>query len=526
MRRDTRHRCVRSAIRAQAILRAVALAALALLVGATSASAATDGKLRFVRNATSAFDSQLLAAQSNPALQTFWRQHYWRMRGYAPYFDNHTFDGSPAWTPPPTHFYRDLYAIYNNANGEQTISQHPDWVLRDTAGNRLYLQWACSGTSCTQYAADIGNPQFREHWINGAAARLAAGYDGIHIDDVNLAMKVSDGTGTFTRPIDPRTGAPMTDANWRRYVAEFTEEIRAAFPDAEIVHNTYWRSHSTSKTDPYTLRQLAAADTIEVERGFNDSGIVGGTGPYGYESYLAHMDWLHSRGLSIHYEPYGLDATSREFEVASYYLVKDLDDSITSHFQADPSNWSTVWDTDLGTPSGERYAWNGLFRRDFANGTVLVNQPGAPTRTVSLPGASEWRDLSGGPVTSVTLGARRGKLLFKTPAGTPPATPPPGDTVAPEPPTSGQVTIKPRRPRVRQGARIRLTGTAGSAESVDVSGRLQGQWHSLASDVEVIDGTFRLGLRANRPGRHWFRATAAGVGDSDPIRVRVKARVR
>jgi Hypothetical glycosyl hydrolase family 15 len=525
MRRDARNRCVH--IHAQAALRAFALAALALLLVATSASAATDGKLRFVRNATSAFDPQVVAAQTDPALQEFWRQHYWRMRGYAPFFDSRTFRGAPGWTPPPTHFYRDLYAIYNNANGEQTISQHPDWVLRDAAGNRLYIQWACSGTSCTQYAADIGNPAFRQHWIDGAAARLAAGYDGIHIDDVNLAMKVSDGSGTFTRPIDPRTGAAMTDANWRRYVAEFTEEVRAAFPDAEIVHNTYWRSHSTSKTDPYTLRELAAADTIEVERGFNDAGIVGGTGPYGYETYLAHMDWLHSRGLSIHYEPYGLDATSREFEVASYYLVKDLDDSITSHFQADPSNWSTVWDTDLGPPSGGRYVWNGLFRRDFANGTVLTNQPGAPTRTANLPAGSEWRDLSGAPVTSVTLGARRGKVLFKNTAGTPPPPPPPpGDTVTPETPAGGQVTIKPRKPRVREGARIVLTGTAGSAESVDVSGRLRGEWRSLASGIEVHDGTFRLGLRARRPGRHWFRATAAGVGDSDPIRVRVKARIR
>jgi hypothetical protein len=130
-------------------------------------------------------------------------------------------------------------------------------------------------------------------------------------------------------------------------------------------------------------------------------------------------------------------------------------------------------------------------------------------------------------MTSVTLAARRGKVLFNATAATPPAPPPPPKgTVTPETPTSGQVTIKPRRPRVRQGARIVLIGTAGTAESVDVSGRLRGEWRSISSDVEVIDGTFRLGLRASRPGRHWFRAAAAGVGDSEPIRVRVKARVR
>lgn len=474
-----------------------------------------------MRNATSAFDSNVVAAQTDPALQDFWREHYWRMRGYAPFFDSHTFKGSPAWTPPPTHFYRDLYAIYNNPNGEQTISQHPDWVLRDASGNRLYIQWACSGTSCTQYAADIGNPEFREYWINGAAARWAAGYDGIHIDDVNLSMKVSNGAGTFTRPIDRRTGAPMTDANWRRYIAEFTEEIRAAFPDAEIVHNTYWRNHSTAKTDPYVLRQLAAADTIELERGFNDAGIVGGTGLYGYETYLAHIDWLHSRGLSVHYEPYGLDVASREFEIASYFLVKDLDDSITSSFQADPSNWSPAWDTNLGAPSGGRYTWNGLFRRDFANGMVLVNQPGAATKSVSLPAGSAWRDLSGNTVTSVSLAARRGKVLLEVSAEEPPPPPPPTDTIPPTSGEGGNVTIKSKKPKVRQGARIVLTGTAATAESVEVSRRARGGWRSLG-DVEVVGRRFRVAMRARRSGRQWFRASATGAADSAAVRVLVR----
>ena len=396
-------------------------------------------------------------------------------------------------------------------------------MLRDAQGKPLYIQYACSGTSCTQYAADIGSPGYRQYWISGAAGRIAAGYSGVHIDDVNLSMKVSNGAGTFTRPIDPRTGAPMTDANWRRYVAEFTEEIRAALPDAEISHNTYWRDHSTLKSDPYAQRQLAAADTIEVERGFNDSGIVGGTGPYGYETYLAHMDWLHSRGLSIVYEPYGLNAVSQEFEIASYYLVKDRDDAITSHFESDPETWSPAWDTDLGAPLGARYAWNGLFRRDFANGTVLVNQPGATTKTVGLPAGSKWRELGGATVTSVTLGARRGEVLVKDSgeAPPPPPPPPPSDTTPPDT-DGGQVTIKPKKPKVRSGRKIVLTGTAASAEAVQVSGRSRGDWRSVASGVEVVDGRFTVKVRARRPGRIWFRASAADCADSDAVRVRVK----
>jgi hypothetical protein len=525
MHRDSRQRLPRGDRHCSPYRTIGAIAALVLLVAGAPASAATDGKLRFLQNATSAFDSNLLAARDDPALQDFWHDHYWRMRGYAPFFDKHTFNASPGWTPPPAEFYRDLYAIYNNANGNQTIAQHPDWVLRDPQGTKLYIQYACSGTSCTQYAADLGNPAFRQYWIDAAAASMAAGYAGIHIDDVNLAMKVSNGAGTFTRPIDPRTGAPMTDADWRRYVAEFTEEIRDTFPNAEISHNTYWRSHSMLRTDPYALRQLTAADTIEVERGFNDSGIVGGTGPYGYETYLAHMDWLHARGLSIVYEPYALDTVSREFEIASYYLVKDREDAITSHFESDPGSWSTAWDTNLGAPTGPRYAWNGLLRRDFANGAVLVNQPGQTTKTVDLPRGSVWRDLRGNVVTSVALAARRGKVLVKasTEPPPPPPPPPPDETTAPETTIPGHVTIRPKKPNVRRGSRIVLIGTAVDAQAVEISGRRGGGWRNLASSVEVVDDAFRVAVRARRSGRHWFRASAPGLTDSATIQVRVKA---
>jgi Hypothetical glycosyl hydrolase family 15 len=109
------------------------------------------------------------------------------MRGYTPYFDQ-----ALGWAPP-TQFYRDLYAIYNNPAGSQLISEHPDWVLRDASGNKLYVQYGCSGGTCPQYAGDIGNPAFRSHWINQAAQGMAKGYRGVF--DVNLGFKVSSAPG-------------------------------------------------------------------------------------------------------------------------------------------------------------------------------------------------------------------------------------------------------------------------------------------------------------------------------------------
>ena len=70
----------------------------------------------------------------------------WRMNVFSPYFDSRT-----GWYPNGW-VYDDAYAIYA---GEELASQHPEWILKDAAGNKLYIPFACSGGSCTQYAGHL-----------------------------------------------------------------------------------------------------------------------------------------------------------------------------------------------------------------------------------------------------------------------------------------------------------------------------------------------------------------------------------
>ena len=294
-------------------------------------------------------------------------------------------------------------------------------MLRDAQGHGLFIPAACDGTSCTQYAADIGSPGFRAWWISNAQNQMAKGYKGIFVDDVNMEMRVSNGAGQDVRPIDPRTGAPMTDTNWRRYIAEFTEAIRAGLPNAQITHNAQWW---VDQSDPYVQREIDSANVIELERGFNDGGLTQGGGMFGYQTFMNHIEWIHSRGKSVVSEPYNLDSAKREYEMASLYLVKAANDGISSDYQADPQNWWSGWQTDLGAPQGNRYQWNGLWRRDFAKGFVLTNEPGTQSRTVQL-GGSYTRLSSGSQVSSVTLGAASGAVLI---ASSPPRPSPPAPT--------------------------------------------------------------------------------------------------
>jgi hypothetical protein len=394
-------RSIRRAVGALAIVR-VACAGVACGTPPTApATTAADspGNVRFVQAADSAFDKHTKAPDAGA--EKWMRGHYWRMRAWSPYFDART-----AWYPNAW-FYRDAYAIYV---GTDVAAQHPEWILRDPHANKLYIPHDCAGSGCTQYAADIGNPDFRAWWIAHARATMAGGhYRGIFVDDVNMEMTVSDGAGNFVAPIDRGTGAPMTDASWQRYMAEFMVQIRAALPKAEIVHNALWFAGDSTQD---LRRELNAADYIEIERGFNDPGIVGGSSRFGFDTLLRFIDDRHAAGKGVILDGYADTPAASTYGLASYFLVSAGHDALGNDAYGTPDRWWTAYDVKLGAPKGPRYrAGTGVWRRDFAHGSVLVNEPGAPTRTTPLTRA--MRHLDGGGVhDSVTLGPASGVVLL------------------------------------------------------------------------------------------------------------------
>jgi hypothetical protein len=117
------------------------------------------GRVLFARAADSSFDTYTYAPSSTQ--QQWMRDHFWRMRTYAPYFDSRLTWYPAAWA------YKDVYAIYT---GTTLATQHPEWILRDGKGQRLYIPYACSNGTCPQYAADIGDPTFRARWWRRATA--------------------------------------------------------------------------------------------------------------------------------------------------------------------------------------------------------------------------------------------------------------------------------------------------------------------------------------------------------------------
>lgn len=373
---------------------AVLLGLLLCLV--PSAVAAPAGKVRLAKGAGSDMDRWMTGA--DPSRRAWFRRHYERMKGYAPWFN-----GRLSWYPDAW-AYQDLYAVYSDSRED---GSHLRFVLRDSGGQRLYIPWGCDGGKCPQYAADPGNAEFQRMWIADAARKLRAGYRGLYVDDASLAMFTSDASGQLRVPTDPRTGRAMRPEDWRRYVVEFLERIRSAFPQAEIVHNANWWVVPLS--NPLHRRQARAADWIVVEHAFTDWGLTGGRGPMSFRSYLRHIDGLHRMGRRIVFDGGGETPARRELLLAGYLMANGGRDLLSSWERTEPDGIWKGFRLNLGRARGERRRWHGVWRRDFARGTALLSDPGSPVRRLRIRG----RQLSGQRVSSVVLGDRAGAVITR-----------------------------------------------------------------------------------------------------------------
>jgi Hypothetical glycosyl hydrolase family 15 len=487
---------------------------LAALGGfAPVASAADAGTIRLARGADSSFDAY--TKTPTPAQQTWMRSHYWRMRVFSPYFDSRLAWYHDSWV------YQDAYAIYPDS---PVVTSHPDWILRDPAGNKLWIQFACGGGKCTQYAADIGNPAFRTWWIAAAKTKLAAGYRGLFVDDVNMAQRVSDGNGVYTQPLDPRTGARMDERAWQHYMADFMTEVRAALPAAEIVHNAIW---TVGDATPDLKRQLAAANYIELERGFNDAGIVGGASKFGWQTLAGFIERRHAAGQGVLLDGRADTAAGRVYGLATYLLLNAGDDVIANDSASRPDAFWNGFNANLGAARGARYKAGGVWRRDFAGGVVLVNEPGAPTRTVTV-GAS-LRDLDGVARTAVTLGPASGAVLLGSGGKTattvdttrPRPRPPVRRPFAPGAPTAPVIALRTvaTPPRIR-GVRVhgRVHGATAGKVRIVVQKRRHHDWRIVRRARAAVTGhgRYQRSVRRLQHGRYRVRASYLGTTAASP----------
>jgi hypothetical protein len=375
---------------------------LSLLAGTATAPAGDAGHVRYVRLTSPAFDRY--TNHPTPAQAAWMRGAFWRMVAYAPYFDTRT-----AFYPNAL-AYKDLYAVHVSS---RRAAAHPDLLLRDRTGRPLFIPWHCDGRRCPQYAGDITSPAFRQVWIANARRTLARGYRGLFIDDVNLHYAVSDGAGVHVDPVDRRTGRPMTATGWRQQVTRFLVQIRRALPDAELHHNAVWFAASGSGVpagaDRFVRREIRAADSINLERGIVDDSLTGGTGRFSLHALFAYVDVVHRLHRTVTMASYARSRAEQRYQLAGSLLINAGADALADAVST-PRNFWSGYQVQLGPAAGRRHRDSaGLWRREFARGLVLLNEPEAPVRTVAVPAGLCSPD--GARVRTVSLRAASGAVL-------------------------------------------------------------------------------------------------------------------
>lgn len=359
-----------------------------------------EGRMGVLVNAKSEFD-QWTAGH-------YWawmNQTYDSMVVWEPYWDSRLDDFNRVFVS------RNAYSIKVDVSEDRRSIEHPDWILSDTDGDPVYIPFDCTPV-CPQYAADVGNHEFRQSMLDDIAALVRRGYTGLMLDDVNLDWRFSDQRGADIAPIDPRTGVDLTLQDWQRYMAEFVALIRSEFPDLNVMHNVIWYAEPPDNDNPYLSQQIAAADYLMLERGATDPGLVAGTGKYGMKTFLDYIDSAHALGANVLL----LDETATTikeqwFNLAAGLLVSNGHDLVSTEDWdvISPHGFWSGFNTNLGDALGPRYLQENLIRRDFTEGVVLLNEPGRDPVTIGLD--APMLTPSGQLVTSVTLGDREAIVL-------------------------------------------------------------------------------------------------------------------
>ena len=223
-------------------------------------------------------------------------------------------------------------------------------------------------------AADFGNPAYRAWWIAQAVAAGRRPARALRRRRVHGAPRLHRRRGRDQRPRPAHR-----DDHDRGQLAALHGGLhgRAARPRSRPPRSSTTSSGTRATRAPTSLRELAAASAVAIEKGFNDPAIVGGSGTYGWETLAGFVERRQAAGRGVILDGYADAPAARLYGLAALAPARHRHDRPRQRRldRADPL-LDRLRRPTSARPSNTRYAWSGVWRRDFANGSVLVNPPG------------------------------------------------------------------------------------------------------------------------------------------------------
>jgi hypothetical protein len=381
----------------------------------------------------------------------------------------------------------DLPALTAGVGYCDANANHPDWFLKDTAGNRIN-----SAGYSSHWAMDVGNAAYQDRWLGNVSSELKSnGWDGVFLDDTNMSMDWH---------LDGRTIARYpSDASWRSATRSMLANIGPTLQSQGflVVANVYapWKPDYDAQATWKDWLSLLSGASQEYYTKWGTSS----------SSWITGNDWTWRQGfqqladaagkifLGIVYGPKS-DVHTMQYARASF-LLYDNGRGALMYEASDPEAqdpYAGGWTTDVGSPLGPAYKVGSAWRRDFTGGTVVVNPTTSP---VSVPLGKSFLSTDGTSVSSVTLDAASGAVL------TSPGSDGSGGGTPPPPPPPASITLT----ATASGDLAKLTWQGTSAAKIDV-------YRNGSRVARVANTGTTYDRPARRPsGTYTYRVCAAGT---------------
>ena len=237
---------------------------------------------------------------------------------------------------------------------------HPDWFLLDQNGQRIMLG--------NTYYMDAGNPEYRAFWLERAKAlQEEYDWDGVFIDNVEVSLNKLENMEITPAKYPDDASYQVAIEGFLKYLYENYFEPNRKPLLANIISVDDW---------DVWLRYLQYLDGAMIEA-FAVDWSNGYRSPTDWKEQMAAAEKALSQGETlILVSQSGVARPKHQlFSLASYLLVANKN----AYFRyADSDNYREIslyenYALDLGTPLGPRYKDGTFWRRDFTNGSVLVD---------------------------------------------------------------------------------------------------------------------------------------------------------
>jgi hypothetical protein len=265
-------------------------------------------------------------------------------------------------------------------NDLSTVTTNETWFWHDAGGTTSADRVA--STNDGKLLMNVSNAGFRSYWATSLAAQAAASEcDGVFLDSAAVSLftgETSDpqlaGTAAANTVFSQLGGATWSQA-WESWIQALDASLGAGglvlIPNVGPLVTTW----------DHTNYGLPSGQFLE---GFCDPSFSTTDWKAAMNQTIGFVNAGHVVMLQNYLNGNPGDLARRRYFLANYLLVKGAK-TYLDYFASAPLEWYPEWKLDLGAPVTSAVSGiddlkqaSGVYRRDFANGFVLVNPTGSP----------------------------------------------------------------------------------------------------------------------------------------------------